>query len=245
MGERIHIGTSGWSYKHWKERFYTAGVKPADYLRFYSQQFDCTEITASFYRMPTPETVEKWAATVPDDFRFCPKLSRYLTHIKRLREPEEPMERFFTAFSSMSKKLGPVLAQLPPNMKYDPERADHFFTLLSTRYSAHTFVLEVRHTSWLENDALDAMARHGIGLVVSQSGVGFPYSEMVTAQIVYLRFHGPAELYASPYSEEMLREYAQRILCWREEGHSVWAFFNNDIHGYAVQDARRLRALLA
>lgn len=244
MQQRLHIGTSGWSYKHWKGRFYAAGVKPTEYLHYYSAQFDCAEINTSFYGLPTIETVEKWTASVPDDFLFCSKMSRYLTHIKRLREPEEPLERFFAAFAPMGDKLGPVLLQLPPNMKYDAERAEHFFGLLSGQYSAHKFVLEVRHISWLEDTALDAMARHRVGLVVSQSGAGFPYSEMVTARTVYLRFHGPAALYASPYSEEMLGEYAGKIKRWLDEGHDVWTFFNNDIHGYAVEDAQRLRALV-
>lgn len=244
MKDHIHIGTSGWSYKHWKGRFYEAGVKPAAYLTYYAREFGCTEINASFYGLPTPETVEKWTESVPDDFRFCPKMSRYMTHIKRLREPEEPLERFFAAFAPLREKPGPLLVQLPPNMKYDAARAEHFFRLLAGKYMAHDFVLEVRHPSWLEDAALDAMAQHGVGLVISQSGVGFPYSEMVTARTVYLRFHGPAALYASPYSEELLEEYAGKMRHWRDEGHHVWAFFNNDVHGYAVDDARRLRALV-
>jgi uncharacterized protein YecE (DUF72 family) len=244
MSGSIHIGTSGWSYKHWRGRFYQPGTRPEDYLRIYASVFDCTEVNTTFYGTPTPETVEKWASTVPQSFRFCPKMSRYLTHIKRLLDPEEPLQRFFAALAPIHQQLGPVLVQLPATLKYSADRVEPFLQLLSTQYSQFQFALEVRHLSWLEDPVLDQLALHNIGLVISQSGVGFPYSEMVTARTVFIRFHGPGALYASGYSTEDLQRWASRILVWQAAAHDVWAFFNNDIDGYATVDAQRLIELV-
>jgi uncharacterized protein YecE (DUF72 family) len=140
--------------------------------------------------------------------------------------------------------MGPVLVQLPPSLKWDYDRAEHLYVVLKKLYKEYEFVLEVRHSTWLENDSLNLMAQYEIGLVISQSANVFPYSEMVTAKNVYLRFHGPEALYASPYSDADLDYFAGRIQNWLGEGHVVWAFFNNDIHGHAFRDAARLKERL-
>ena len=144
-----------------------------------------------------------------------------------------------------SARMGPVLVQLPPQLKLDYERAENFYETLQKDFKTFSFVVEVRHDSWLQNDSLNLMAQYNMGIVISQSGGFFPYTEMVTATNVYIRFHGPRELYASGYSDESLHYYAQKIKAWVAEGHAVWAFFNNDIHGYAFADAQRLQQLLA
>jgi len=241
---KIHVGTSGWSYQHWKEIFYPPKLAAAKWLPYYAGIFSTTEINGSFYRLPSEETVLKWDVQVPEDFLFCPKISRYLTHMKKLKDPEEPLERFFSVFEFMKKKMGPVLIQLPPMLKFDYDTAEHFYRLLKFAYSAYKFVMEVRHDTWLETDSLTLMTKYDIGLVISQSGDVFPYSEMVTAKNIYVRFHGPAELYASSYSDEMLKLFAKKCKKWVKEGHEVWAYFNNDIHGHAVNDARRLLQML-
>jgi uncharacterized protein YecE (DUF72 family) len=243
MVQRIHIGTSGWSYKHWKNDFYPKEVKQKAWLSYYSQHFSCTEINGSFYRLPTEETVLAWKDAVPANFLFCPKFSRYLTHMKKLREPEEPLERFFTIFDGMKDQMGPVLLQLPPRLKFHYDVADTFFSLAQRNYRQYQFVCEVRHDSWLHDDALTLLAKYDVGLVISQSGNRFPYTEMITAKNIYIRFHGPAELYASSYSDEELHYFAGKFKKWVEEGHRVWAFFNNDIHGYAPKDALRLKQI--
>lgn len=240
----MHIGTSGWSYKAWKGQFYPANLPSTRWLQHYTGFFDSTEINGSFYRLPSVETVEKWTATVPGHFLFCPKMSRYLTHMKKLREPEEPLERFFTVFEPMKAKMGPVLVQLPSMLRFNYDIAEVFYRLLKFNYPPHEFVLEVRHNSWLTEESLTLMTKYDIGLVISQSGNVFPYAEMVTAKNVYLRFHGPEELYASAYSSAMLQEFAAKMKRWVAEGHVVWAYFNNDIHGYAPVDAERLRQLV-
>lgn len=130
--------------------------------------------------------------------------------------------------------------QLPPSGSFNYDVAEHFFHLLKTAYGANTFVLEIRHLSWLHTNALTLMAQYNIGLVISQSGGKFPYAEMPTATTIYIRFHGPDALYAFNYSYEMLQQYAEKFCRWQQEGHAIWAFFNNDIHGYATENARQL-----
>ena len=240
MVEKIHIGTSGWSYKHWKDDFYPKGLKQADWLPYYAKTFKITEINTSFYHLPLEQTVINWTKKVSKDFLFCPKLSRYITHMKKLNEPEEALERFFEVFKPMKRKMGPVLVQLPRMVKFNYDIDEHFFKVLSTTYRQYEFVLEVRHDTWLKDDALNLLAKYEIGLVISQSGSKFPYSEMVTAKNIYIRFHGPHELYASSYSDNELKSFARKFKKWVKEGHEIWAFFNNDVHGYAPRDALRL-----
>lgn len=241
----IHIGTSGWSYKHWKNLFYPPGLKETEWLTYYSRFFQIAEINTSFYHMPKHQTVLNWLEKAPAGFKFCPKLGRYITHMKKLKEPEEPLQRFFDVFAPMQKAMGPVLVQLPPSLKFDYDRAEYFYHLLQKEYHAYEFVMEIRHQTWLEDDSLNLMAKYNIGLVISQSNGVFPYSEMVTAKNIYIRFHGPEALYASGYSDEALYNYAQKCKAWVSEGHVIWAFFNNDIHGFAFRDAQRLQQLSA
>jgi uncharacterized protein YecE (DUF72 family) len=245
MSSKVHIGTSGWSYKHWKGIYYPPKLATTKWLSFYAQTFSTTEINASFYRLPTQETVIKWMEQVPEGFVFCPKISRYLTHMKKLKEPEEPLERFFGIFEPMKKNMGPVLIQLPPFLKFNYETAEHFYQLLKKKYHNYEFVMEVRHDTWLAEESLTLMTKYDIGIVISQSGNRFPYSEMVTAKNIYIRFHGPEELYASSYSNKMLNEFGKKFKGWIKQGHVIWTYFNNDIHGYAIEDAKKLIEIMA
>jgi uncharacterized protein YecE (DUF72 family) len=163
--------------------------------------------------------------------------------MKKLNEPEEPMHRFFEVFAQVKKHLGPVLIQLPPNLGFNEERTAYFFRLLKETYSDYDFALEVRHETWLSEEALKLMKRYRVAFVISQSGVGFPYAEAITAKHIYIRFHGPKKLYASLYSPKAMQEYAEKMIDWQQAGHHVWAFFNNDFHGYAIDNARQLAGL--
>ncbi|XZF16476.1 DUF72 domain-containing protein [Chitinophagaceae bacterium MMS25-I14] len=241
---RIHMGTSGWSYKEWRGSFYPKGLKTGEWLSFYAKKFDCTEINTSFYHLPRLQTIEGWDQKVPDHFCFCPKMSQYVTHIKKLVEPEEPVQRFFEVFDHIKHKVGPVLIQLPPSLAFDAGRARHFFELLRNQYGEYVFALEVRHRSWLAAESIDLLKEYGITFVISQSGVGFPYEELITAQHIYIRFHGPEKLYTSSYSEEMLQSYAAKIKIWLAAGHDIWVFFNNTWGGAALENINRLRELL-
>ena len=244
MTNNIHIGTSGWSYKHWKGIFYPPQLKPTEWIAFYSKHFKITEINGSFYKLPSKETVIEWTKKVPEDFLFCPKMSRFLTHMKKLNEPEEPLERFFGIFEPMKKMMGPVLLQLPEILRFNYDRAEHLYRLMKTKYRKYQFVMEIRHDSWLQKESLTLMTKYDVGLVISQSGQRFPYSEMITAKNIYIRFHGPQQLYASSYSHAMLKGFAKKFRNWEKEGHIIWAFFNNDVQGYAIENAKRLLKLL-
>jgi uncharacterized protein YecE (DUF72 family) len=239
----IHIGTSGWSYKDWKKIFYPKGLESTDWISYYAILFRSTEINSSFYHLPKRPTVESWVNKVPPDFMFCPKMSRYLTHIKRLREPEESLDRFFEVFEPMKNNMGPVLIQLPPSLKFDFKTAQYLYQQF-TNYKSYQFALEGRHDSWLTSESLDLMTRYEIAFVISQSGHGFPYAEHITAKNIYIRFHGPRELFASLYSIETMRHYAGLFKKWKEQGHVLWIFFNNDFHGYAITNALQLEELL-
>ncbi len=240
----IHIGTSGWSYKHWKESFYPKGTKSTDYLSYYAKQFSTTEINTTFYHIPRISTVENWQRQVPPGFRFTIKMNRYLTQMKKLKEPEETLERFFTAIEPVQPLCSIILLQLPPSLAFDYERTDYLFSLLKKEYKQYEYALEVRHPSWLEVDSLSLLTKYDVAFVISQSGNKFPYAEMITAKNVYVRFHGPDALYASSYSDEMLRDYAQKFVQWEKEGHTIWAYFNNDINGHALANANTLKDLV-
>jgi uncharacterized protein YecE (DUF72 family) len=241
----FRVGTSGWSYKHWAGGvFYPADVKSAKWLEYYLTQFDCTELNASFYRLPEAKTVDGWRERVPADFKFCPKLSRWITQLKKLKDPAEPLKTFFDRFEPLRERLGPVLVQLPPNFGYDAARTEFFYTLLREHYAAYRFALEARHESWFSPASLDLMRQYRIALVIADSGTRFPHNETITADWTYLRFHGPDGLYASNYAPEQLAGYADKIKAWLEQGLQVWAFFNNDAQGYAPKNARQLRDLV-
>jgi len=239
----IHVGTSGWSYKHWKDTFYPKNVKASEYLSFYAKHFKVTEINSSFYRLPLASTLESWKDQVPDDFIFCPKMSRFLSHMKKLNDPEEPLQRFFRLFEKMKEQMGPVLIQLPANAGFKAATERRFYEILEQYYPQYKFALEVRHDSWFSQEALDLMRQYNIALVIAHSD-RFPYQELITARDIYFRFHGPGDLYASSYSSETLKEYALKFKSWAEQGHEVWVFFNNDVNVHAIHNAQELISFL-
>ncbi len=236
-----HIGTSGWSYRHWVGPFYPPKTPAAKFLEHYTRHFDCVELNASFYRLPRPATVAGWLERTPPDFRFCVKLSRLITHLRRLEVVEEPLGLFFERFAALRPRMGPVLIQLPPSLTYDRQLLERFLMALKPYSAHHRFALEARHESWTQPEALDHLGSGGLAWVIAHSGGRFPYKETATADFVYLRFHGPEKLYGSGYPDEQLREYAPKIAAWLTSGTPVWAFFNNDIGGHAVRDAQRLK----
>ena len=244
MKGKFRIGTSGWSYKDWSEIFYPKNVSSKDWLSFYSKTFNCTEINSSFYRLPSKETVINWVNSVPKNFKFCPKMSRYLTHMKKLRQPEEPLERFFSIFQPMKSKLGPVLIQLPKMIRFDQKITEHFYKLLKERYSRYTFAIEVRHESWMTESSYSLMANYGVAFVISHSGDHFPYAEVVTSKNIYFRFHGPGSLYNTKYHSATMKRYSRLFKRWLDEGRDLWIFFNNDWFGYGIDNALTLRKFL-
>jgi len=244
MNGKFRIGTSGWSYKDWTGIFYPKKMKPPDWLSHYAKTFDCTEINSSFYRLPSKETVINWLNKVPRSFRFCPKLSRYLTHMKKLREPEEPLERFFSVFGPMQGQMGPILIQLPRMVPFDYNITEHLYKLLKEKYSPYNFAIEVRHESWMTDSSYSLMTEYGVAFVISHSGNYFPYAEVVTSKNIYFRFHGPGTLYNTKYHSATLKKYSRLFKRWLDEGHDLWIFFNNDWFGYGIENAMTLRKFL-
>jgi len=241
---KIHIGTSGWSYKHWAGIFYPADVKPARWLEFYAERFHCVELNTSFYHLPRKSTVKGWYNRTTPDFIFCPKLSRYITHQQKLLNSEEALGRFFDVFTDLKPRMGPVLIQLPPGLRYDEKRVSDFFGQLCKNYPGYRFAVEVRHASWLTEPFFRTLEESKIAFVIADSGKRFPYYEAVTTDFVYLRLHGHETLYASDYPRDSLHEYAGKIESWLDHEKEVWVFFNNDFHGYAVSNALTLSGML-
>ena len=236
----LHIGTSGWSYKHWSGIFYPEGTKPDKYLEFYASRFGCVELNSCFYHLPLKSTVAGWTRRTGADFRFCPKLSRLITHQMKLSGIHEPLHNFFSVFEGMKDRLGPILIQLPPGLVYDRSLIVNFLDLLNEKHHQYRIAFEVRNPSWINDEFLDMLSNTGAGFVIADSGGRYPYSEAVTADFVYLRFHGREQLYASDYSLDDLKYFAQRISIWLGEEREVWVFFNNDFHGFAIKNASQL-----
>jgi uncharacterized protein YecE (DUF72 family) len=241
----LFIGTSGWSYPHWSGIFYPENIKPERYLEYYLTRFNVVELNSSFYNLPRIATVKGWVDRTPDDFHFCPKLSRFITHQKRLVKIEESLGKYFDVFQHMRMKLGPVLIQLPPGLSYDGSLIRDFFDVLKEQHSHYRFAIEVRHKSWISDHFFQLLEQYRIAFVIASSGNRFPYHEGITADHVYLRFHGPGKLYASEYNESELGQYAEKIIRWIHTDHEIWVFFNNDFGGFAIQNALQLSALLS
>jgi uncharacterized protein YecE (DUF72 family) len=252
---KIRIGTSGWMYKDWGAMFYPTGMKKG-FLTYLANEFSTVEINSSFYHLPLASTFDKWKDEVPDDFVFAVKLSRFITHRKKLAGVREPLTTFFNRAKHMEEKLGPILIQLPPFLKYDEKLLDSFLESLdATRTKqkrAMRFALEPRHVSWFEkpnrSEVLKRLKEADVALV-------FPHSrkipspdpddpENLTSDFVYVRFHGPSEFAASRYGASRLKPWANRIEKWSADGLDVFVYFNNDIHGHAVVDARTLKRQL-
>jgi Uncharacterized conserved protein len=240
----IFIGTSGWSYRHWSEIFYPKDMKPDKYLEYYITRFSCVELNSCFYHLPLKSTVSGWMNRTPETFRFCTKLNRFITHELKLVNSEVALEKYFEVFENMKSRLGPVLIQLPPGLSFDKTLIHEFLDIIKNQYSLYRFAIEIRHESWINDNFFDLLAHRGIAFVIADSGNRFPYYETVTADFVYLRFHGREQLYASDYSEADLKLYAEKIISWLDEDKEVWVFFNNDLHGFAINNAVRLREMI-
>lgn len=244
MGRRrrpkVLIGTSGWVYPHWKGRFYPEGLPQSEWLRFYARHFPTAEVNFSFYRLPPESAVRGWRENSPRRFVFAVKGSRFITHIKRLKDAEEPIRTFTSRMSVLGEKLGPILWQLPPNLKRDDGRLSEFLALLP-KGMLHAF--EFRHSSWFCDEVFDLLSRYNAALCIF-SRPDFPCPEVATAFWVYIRMHGSEALYSSCYTLDELRSWAGRIERFLSEGKDVYVYFNNDVNAYAVQNGLTLAKLL-
>ncbi|MBD3267915.1 DUF72 domain-containing protein [bacterium] len=251
---KIYIGTSGWSYD-WKS-FYPKGVGSKKRLGYYSQHFSTAEVNYSFYRLPKETMYQKWFAETEEDFIFTLKLSRFITHIKKLKGIKSPLRDFCKRGKALGAKLGPILVQLPPSFQLDVKRLGYFLETAGQVKDeldlGHLrFVFEARHASWFESseqrsEMLELLQSHKAAFVFAHSSkYPYPADEPVTSDVIYLRLHGPREMFGSAYGEEGLTPWAPKIKQWSQDGHTVFVYFNNDMNEYAAHDARRLKEILA
>ena len=285
MGGTVRIGISGWSYRHWRGDFYPEGLPARAELNYALGQFASIEINRTFYSLVTPAAYKRWYESAPAGFEYAIKGSRFITHNKKLKDVEDGLANFFASgVLSLRDKLGPLLWQLGPGLAFDAARLKGFLAQLPVNTSAaaeiasrHTLpgretvttaaanlpirhVLEIRHPSWFNRETAEIASEHGVALAFSHSS-RWPYTEEVTAPFVYVRLHGPRQLYSSPYSHGELARLADRITLWargreapdavriRDTGtnraqRDVYVYFDNDTGGYAPRQARALEGLV-
>jgi uncharacterized protein YecE (DUF72 family) len=239
---KIYIGTSGWHYKHWLDDvFYPAGTRPAQMFDFYAQHFDTVEINNSFYHLPSAKTFDNWRESSPPKFLFAVKGSRFITHMKKLKDPRPSSEKFCDVADRLGRKLGPILFQLPPRWKVNVERLAEFLESLPQR---HKYVIEIRDESWLVPEVYALLRRHKTAFCIHDFA-DMKVPEEITANFTYIRFHGPTSAkYFGSYSSEQLREWAKRIEDWSQRLSAIYVYFNNDPGGEAVRNALELKRLV-
>lgn len=240
----VHLGTSGWTYDHWAGVFYPDGLAKARWRDFYVGQFPSVELNASFYRWPGIKPFQGWSRSLPDGFRMSVKASRWLSHGRRLRDPEGAWaERLVAAMRALRDRAGVVLVQLPDDFERDDERLEGFLARMPPDVPV---AMELRHPSWDHDEVATILERHRAAYVVTH-GTGLHTVLRATAPFVYCRWHGPVDQprYAGGYSAAELVQWAQRIVDWRAEGRAVWGYFDNDGSGHAPADAHALCRLLA
>ena len=239
-GGEILIGTSGWHYRHWRGPFYPQDLPASKMLEFYIERFDTVEINNSFYRLPKPETFAEWRKSTPKDFTFAVKASRFITHNKVLKDPDEPVDRLFASITGLKSKLGPILFQLPPRWKLNLERLEEFLRALPKR---RRYAFEFRNETWNAQPVYDLLKRFNAAYCIYHLA-GFQSPLEITADFTYVRLHGPGGKYQGSYDDAALHEWAARIADWRRKLKAVYVYFDNDQSGYAAKDALRLKELL-
>jgi len=277
---QIYIGTSGWVYNHWEGVFYTENLTVKDYnppttrLKYFSKYFKTTEINYSFYHLPQPTTYQKWYQETSADFIFSVKASRFITHIKRLKNVEKPWKIFLENALNLKEKLGPILFQFPPNFRATEEnikRLEDFLELIRAKLRC---AAEFRHDSWCNQKIYNLLKKYNVAWVIACPPIGwslkatgrracppigwslkatgrradsprYPKAEVVTANFIYIRMHGPKVLFSSKYTRKELQDLAQKIKKWLKNGLDVYCYFNNDAYGYAIENAKELLEILA
>jgi uncharacterized protein YecE (DUF72 family) len=227
----VRLGTSGWQYKHWRERFYPAGVPQRAWLPFYAERFDTVELNNSFYRLPERDQFERWAEAVPDAFEFAVKASRYLTHIRLLTEPEDPVRRLMDAAEGLGEHLGPILVQLPPRLQFEPDRLAATLRAFPRQMRV---AVEFRHKTWFVDETRTILEKHAAALCLADRRG--PISPVwATTDWTYLRFHAGRGRPRGGYGDQALEGWAERLAGLEID--SAYVYFNNDWLGLALRDA--------
>jgi uncharacterized protein YecE (DUF72 family) len=236
----IHIGTSGWHYGHWIDHLYPAELHSDDWLAHYARHFSCVEINNSFYRLPFAGNVDSWLQQTPAGFSFALKASRYITHMKKLKDCAAPLAEFLNMARRFDKRLAAILFQLPPHWRVNAQRLADFLNLLPDDLA---YAMEFRDPSWHIGDIFRLLEGHGVAFCQFDLA-GFSSPPIVTAGLIYLRLHGPDAAYTGTYADRELRVWANRIQAWDADGRDVYVFFDNDQEAGAVHDAFALLHLL-
>lgn len=245
MGEKnkIYIGTSGWVYKDWGKMFYPKDLDPDEHLKFFAKEFKSVEINYSFYHLPSVESFVKWKEAVPGDFIFSVKISRFITHIKRMKNIEDSWKKFYERASKLGSKLGPFLLQLPPYFKQSQEhlaRLENFFNFSGLK---DKIACEFRDSGWKNEQTYDLLKKYDCAWVMADAPEEHK-SEIVTAKIVYIRMHGAHRRSTNLYTAANMKNLAEKIKSFLEKGLEIYVYFNNDTDGHAIMNARQLVSLL-
>jgi uncharacterized protein YecE (DUF72 family) len=227
------VGTSGWHYDDWRGRFYPEKLPKSRWLDFYARNYPTVELNNTFYRLPSEKAIANWYDSSPPNFIFSLKVSRFITHIKKIADTGEALGNFMSRISALKEKLGPLLYQLPPGMHRNDDVLTRF---LGELHSGYRHVIEFRHESWLTEEVFDILRKHNTGLCVfDMPNLSCPL--VATVDFAYIRFHGRDSLYSSCYTDDVLSEWASRITNLTPDLESVYIYFNNDVAGYALDNA--------
>ncbi|HOK79967.1 MAG TPA: DUF72 domain-containing protein [bacterium] len=241
MTEKVFIGTSGWNYKMWQGVFYPEKLASKDYLNYYSKFFNTVEINSSFYHFPRETSYKNWYNRTMAGFVFSVKVHRSITHIKRFVDVEEEWKTFVKGVKILKEKLSVILFQFPSSFRCNEEnlkRIEKFLDQVSGNETKLRFAFEFRHISWDNEEISNLLKSHNAGWVIANSSK-YPEMEKITSDFVYIRMHGPEQLFASEYSTAQLRDLASKVKIWKKEM-DVFVYFNNDFYGYAVKNAMKL-----
>jgi uncharacterized protein YecE (DUF72 family) len=237
---RVRVGCSGWQYRDWKGRLYPPDLPQARWLEYYARTFDTVEINNSFYRLPSRETMSSWRSRVPSGFLFAVKASRYLTHMRKLKDPRAPVALLFDRARRLGPRLGPVLYQLPPRWKPDLDRLATFLKVIPRGVRQ---AIEFRDPAWYCSETFDLLKRHRVALCLHDMPGSAP-PRCSVGPFAYVRFHGTTAKYAGCYSDDQLEDWAGWLAAQVRDGRHVFAYFNNDRQGHAVRNALTLRRLI-
>ena len=237
---KIYVGTSGWSYKGWHDTFYPSECGPSQWFSFYAGRFATVEINATFYRLPSEKMVEGWRTKAPAGFRYALKGSRFITHLKKLKEPASALEVFFDRIEPLRSKMAVVLWQLPPQLRKNMGRIESFLDCLPASYR---YAIEFRHPSWLDEEVFRALRARGIANVWVSSRQ-MPVDYTVTAGFIYLRFHGLAGGFGHNYTRAELQPWADQLVEHARQGRPSYVYFNNDWNARAPENAEQLMAMV-
>jgi uncharacterized protein YecE (DUF72 family) len=239
--QHIRIGTSGWHYDHWVGPFYPPDIAKDRLLSYYAGRFDTVEINRTFYSLPSRAALRTWRDSTLPGFVFAVKASRYITHLKKLKDCQEAIDKLWDTIEALRPKLGPVLFQLPPRWRRNPGRLDEFIAKLP---AGGNYAFEFRDASWFHDEVYQVLRdRKAAFCIYDLAGNQAP--RVVTTSMIYVRLHGPSQTaYQGEYPDPVLADWAGAFRAWSKQGHDIWCFFDNDQAGYAARDAARLRDML-